>query len=653
VNDSGTWLGESLIHNDRSAGRMNATTPVAAASNMAAGNLRRLAVAGLCAAVPLMALTQSVIADARYSLTDYFLWSQDLPILVALAAAWAALLISSDLRVRLQRISSRLARLRPWVAACSRAPWVTVFILAGVCLVVCVAGAFLSFAAYPLSMDEFMANFDAEIFRHGQPMAAVPAFWRPLAPALQPLFRLPTPDNTYWVSAYLPMNAFFRAAMGSDAMAHLVNPLWAAVSVIAIFGVARRLWPARPEIGLAAALLLATSSQFLVTAMTSYAMPGHLALNLVWLWLFLKGGRSGHAGAIVVAFAACGLHQLVFHPLFAAPFFLQLWLDHRRRLAIFYIASYAAICLFWIFYWSLALHSLGVALPADSVAGARPFMSQSMALLAAFEPAAATSLMAKNLIRFLTWQNPLVVPLAVVGGIAAMATHGVLRSLLIGIVLTIVAMFFILPYQGYGWGYRYVHGLLGSACLLAAFGWIRLVEGRPEATRSAAWTGFVVVTAGAALVLPPIRLLQMAQWVKPYAEASASIAHDPAQIVLVDETGVLFGRHLVRNDPYLRNRPLVFSLALLNAAQVRQLCARYTASVFDRASAERFGIVTSATGRPGSTSGYSDKLPAESRCSDHRRGDAALASRSAGLSSAGGPQPALPARDHQPVDLNR
>ena len=42
----------------------------------------------------------------------------------------------------------------------------------------------------------------------------------------------------------------------------------------------------------------------------------------------------GHAGAIAVGAVACGLHQIVFHPLFVAPFILHLWFHKRRALAL-------------------------------------------------------------------------------------------------------------------------------------------------------------------------------------------------------------------------------------------------------------------------------------------------------------------------------
>jgi hypothetical protein len=39
-------------------------------------------------------------------------------------------------------------------------------------------------------------------------------------------------------------------------------------------------------------------------SMTPYAMSAHLALNLVWLWLFLRNTAASHAGAIAVGFLA-------------------------------------------------------------------------------------------------------------------------------------------------------------------------------------------------------------------------------------------------------------------------------------------------------------------------------------------------------------
>src|SRR5208282_587380 len=135
--------------------------------------------------------------------------------------------------------------------------------------------------------------------------------------------------------------------------------------------------------------LLATSSQFLITAMTPYAMTAHLTVNLVWLWLFLRGGRLGHAGAIAVAFLACGLHQLIFHPLFAAPFILQLWLERRYRAALFYTLAYALIGAFWIAYPTIALGLMVGAAPAagavQATAAGAGFRGEVLGLLSEFD----------------------------------------------------------------------------------------------------------------------------------------------------------------------------------------------------------------------------------------------------------------------------
>ena len=73
-------------------------------------------------------------------------------------------------------------------------------------------------------------------------------------------------------------------------------------------------------------------------------MSAHLAFNLIWLWCFLRGDRKGDAGAIIAGFIATGLHQLLFHPLFVAPFLAHLWLTGERRRAIVYAFAYLAIC---------------------------------------------------------------------------------------------------------------------------------------------------------------------------------------------------------------------------------------------------------------------------------------------------------------------
>ena len=485
-----------------------------------------------------------------------------------------------------------LQRLWRLPASPSWSPRALAAALAVFCVVAGALGGWLLFHGFSLSLDEYLANFDAQIFAHGQLMAPVAPEWRPLVPALQPIYMVPVPDHAFWGSGYLPLNAALRAIGSRAGLEWLVNPLLSGVAVIGVYAVARRLWPDRPEMALGAAALLASSSQLILTAMTAYAMPAHLAFNLAWLWLFLRGGRLGHAGAIAVGFLASGLHQFLFHPLFAAPFVLQLWLDGRRRLAGVYTLAYALICLFWIEYWQLALAWLGEPARAAASAGGGWIAQRAAGVISAIRPGNLGA-MATALIRFVTWQNPVTVPLALLGGRAALRAGGTMRALLLGLMLTLLVMLLIQPTQTEGWGYRYAHGLLGSLCLLAIWSWARLTDAMTAPARLAATQGLVAACALSLLVLLPIRAWQAWSYVRPAAAASALIQASSAPVVFVDDEQPWFNMGaVVRNDPYLAKGPKVLLLTTLTEPSVRTLCAHGPVGLFDGRQAAALGLPT-------------------------------------------------------------
>jgi hypothetical protein len=467
----------------------------------------------------------------------------------------------------------------------SRLAWITLVVA---CCIVW-AGAHFVYQNFALSTDEFMAEFDARIIATGRLLASVAPDWRAYVPALQPIFRLELPDNADWVSAYLPMNAAIRAVF-----VLLGEPAWqgvvlAGVAIIAVFAVARRLWPDRPDAAVVGIVLLVCSSQFLITAMTPYAMTAHLALNMVWLWLFLRDTRAGHVMAAGVAFVACGLHQVVFHPLFAAPFILSLFIARRWKLAAWYSLAYAFICLFWILYWSLLLRATGTQIAQSADVGLA-FFFQRIVDMTELGPD-NISLMSLNLLRFLAWQNPLVVPLAFVGLLACRNRNVI--SLAAGIALTLAVMLVLMPYQGHGWGYRYLHGFLGSFALIAAQGWVCLTDRGSAATRQPG-LALVASVVLSLLVLLPWRAVQVRAFVKPYESAVAAIAHSDADVVIVDAAVIWYGPDIVRNDPFLRTSPKVMALPYLDRAQIEELCRRYDVAIFNREDAERLGLATVA-----------------------------------------------------------
>src|SRR6202047_894872 len=333
-------------------------------------------------------------------LTTFFFRVQDAPWLL-----WIALMLLGFGILRLPTTTRYAA------PAMLRNPRVAIAILTALVFVCGIIGTHVIFHGFPLSRDEILAEFDAIILRSGMAIAPVASEWRPFASALAPTFMVSIADGAGYVSAYLPVNAGFRALIGLVTDSTWTSPLLAALSVVAVFGVAQRLWPARLDAALISSLLVATSSQVLVTSMTSYAMTAHLTLNLIWLWLFLRNDKIGHGAAIGVGFLASGLHQLIFHPLFVAPFIVRLWASGRRPLALTYIVSYAIICLFWISYWQIMIEWQGFSRQASSDAGPVYFMARAAVLLASFQWT-GLGLMLKNVLRFVDWQNPIVLPFA-------------------------------------------------------------------------------------------------------------------------------------------------------------------------------------------------------------------------------------------------
>jgi hypothetical protein len=215
-------------------------------------------------------------------------------------------------------------------------------------LVVAVIGHQVVMWGYAFSRDEQMVLFDADIFAHGELAARLPQAWQPLHRALNELFMPEGLDGSGWFSMYRPVNAAMHSAVGRIGDGAWTNPLLAVVGLFATWRVACRILPGEREAQFVAVLLYVTSTQVLALAMTSYAMTGHLALNMVWLALFLRDKWYTHLCAVLVAFLAVGLHQIAYHPLVAGPFlFFGLVLRRRWGWSAFYALAYLAIIVFW------------------------------------------------------------------------------------------------------------------------------------------------------------------------------------------------------------------------------------------------------------------------------------------------------------------
>jgi hypothetical protein len=247
------------------------------------------------------------------------------------------------------------------------------------------------------------------------------------------------------------------------------NPLLALAGGIALLDVARRTFGPHDRACWVVLLVYALSAQMLVSAMTAFSVTGHLALNLIWLAAFLRGGKVGNSVAILTGFLAVGLHQLVFHPVFVAPFLLWRLREGQWRTVLLYAGAYALIILWWAYYPLLPNVQSGQAAAAMGDTH-RNFITERVVPLLLHRTPGTIGLMVLNLMRFVAWQNFALLPLLVAAVPVAISQRGLPGALLLGIVLWLAIVTLLLPYQGLGWGFRYLSPYLGSFALLAGLG---------------------------------------------------------------------------------------------------------------------------------------------------------------------------------------
>jgi hypothetical protein len=426
------------------------------------------------------------------------------------------------------------------------------------------------FQGYGLSLDEYLPQFQAEIIRHGRLLA-------PLTPGemayhmyLQPIFTYTDEARGLWASQYRPGHAILLALMPSLDGINLLNPVLTALSVWSIANIAHRLWPKRPEMPVLGAVLFLFSPQVLVTAGTGFSYPAHLAFNLIWLALFLKGSYENrmlvHLGAALVGAYAIGLHQVHVHPLFASPFLMLLLLGKigRRVHLIPYIVLYLIFLPIWVLWPELAVWA------TTGDLSALPRRLADVNYLADFlrytdvtdsvEAPFRSLFLAANVLRYLLWLSPAVILFAIVALRTPRRLSSVDWAALASIVLTIVANHILMANQMLTWGARYYHPIIGNMIILALSGYAMLREARdaPFARRLIEAGGLLILAS--AVVLLPQRMLQVHAKVAPRASVQKAIEAIDADVVVIQRLPIWFQGDFVRNSPFLTNRPLIMAL---------------------------------------------------------------------------------------------
>lgn len=509
----------------------------------------------------------------------YLVQSQDVPVLCL--AAIATILCAFWLpRLRLP----------------DRLPATWALLLVALVLVVLLAfGTYRLMGNFPLSRDEHMVLFDMAVFDDGRLAMPIAPGWRPFALALVPKFLLNANQPSGFVSGYLPMNAALRLAFSKISDPVWFNPLLTALGGAALLDIARRMIGPQDRACWVVLLTYGLSAQVLVNAMTDYSLTAHLALNLIWLAAFLRGGKLGHSVAIAAGFIAVGLHQLAFHPIFVAPFLLWRLREGAWRLVLAYGIAYATIILWWVYY-PLIVGPL-VAGPVGQVSEGDFVSDRVIPLLRNRDPR-AVALMALNLLRFFAWQNVALLGLLIAAVPYAVRDRGLPRALLLGIVLWTLFLALVLPDQGRGWGYRYLNGYVGSFALLAGYGY-RELEKRIGAQADSM---VIVLSAVTLFATMPLLLVETHRFMEPRIAVEQLIARQPGPFVLIDDEVPVSvdGRwaddanDFVRNRPDLSNRPLRFASDQMNAMLLTELCHRGPVTLITRADLRRAGFEPNA-----------------------------------------------------------
>jgi hypothetical protein len=424
--------------------------------------------------------------------------------------------------------------------------------------VVSVAATYGAAHATLLSMDEFNASFQARIFARGAVRVRLPDTWSAYADAITPIFvGFRTADQT-WASRYLPGYALIKTPFEALGVGTLLNPVLAGAALVLVAVAARRIWPRESAPVWLAMLLLAVSTQFVLTAATGYAMPAHLTLNLLWLWLYLRDTRGAGFALGAVGPLALGLHSPFPHALFVAPFLFRDLRQRRWHRLSYLVAVYGAASAVWLTW--LRTH-------AGSAEG-----GTSMAFPLVVPGVLQIVTLAESLVATATWESP-VLAIGVMFALAGWrALPPVVRDLAAGVGLTFLLQGVLLFDQGHGWGYRYAHGVLGSLAIVSAAG--LTLAARQIGARAVAGYTAVSLALSVAVQLP-LRVAQVERETRPYAAAIRYLASIPADVVLLPIGSLWYDQDLIRNDPFLARRPVIAGLPGLTAAQVASLRARY------------------------------------------------------------------------------
>ena len=448
-------------------------------------------------------------------------------------------------------------------------------------LVLC-AGTVFVYHDHPLSMDEYAAYFQSQVFATGHITGQFPVALKDwlIPPRFQDFFLQISLANGHVSSTYWPGHALLMAPFALLGAPWACNPVLTALTLLVIHRLAMHMFADLEAAGLALLLTIASPVIF-GNGISYYSMPAHLLANSLYALLLVRPTTLRCFAAGIVGSVALCLHNPVPHTLFAVPWLI--WVATRpggRQGLGALCAGYLPLSLLlgvgW-FEFSNHLRREGRENPVALADGHR-----LQAMLSVFSPPTATVLLARLIgaAKVWIWAVPSLLILACYGA-ARWFRNPLCRMFAASALITFIGYLFFPPDQGHGWGYRYFHSAWVALPLLATAAIFRPVQTSPDEAGKPAGLfedsdtrQFVTACALLTLVFGVgWRAWQIQDFVNDQISRVPSYPGTEHRVIIIDDRFSFYGADLVQNDPWLRGN--VIRMYSHGAAEDAKMIAQY------------------------------------------------------------------------------
>lgn len=441
------------------------------------------------------------------------------------------------------------------------------------------AGALLVYHDHPISMDEYSARFQSEIFAGGQLAGKYPVAlidWLVPVP-FQDKFLIVSHVTGEVVSAYLPGFALLLTPFTFLGIPWACNPAIGAISLLVLHKLAQKSLSSK-EAGGWAILFALASPAYTITAMSYYSMPAHLLLNLVYTLLLLRPAPGKAFVAGLVGGLALVLHNPLPHTLYALPWIA--WLLYRRdfrcvgALVLGYLPPVLGIGVGWIVFSSglQAATSMGNEVGGAILTNGGSWQAwfDRISNIVTLPDIVLLIIRLAGTIKLWLWAVPGLLLLACLG-FHSQNRNTAIRLLLASAVTTYIG-YFVIPFdQGHGWGYRYFHSAWGVLPVLAAAAVARPAASIQPSIRLISIVGYLALSS---LVLStPLRLYQAEAFISQHLKRLPQMDTSEPIMTFVELRPGYYMEDLVRNHPRLKNKRVIMLSrgAELNARLAREI----------------------------------------------------------------------------------